>query len=196
MKHYIPNGIVQKALNTLPKNVFNLEKWLKKTLSYFNVSLFDPCCSNNANQLPLRYNSETSTIEYYNGTWTNTNISVYNPYICKFTLEVTANNPTPSDITLDLLEFNSFCSGTISQPIVQSINNNNEIEIFFANNCFEDILDRANVLLTGGEEQGNGYYTLQYRISGSSLFIKVNHINLNKIHNGYPFISVQVTFNI
>lgn len=54
--------------------LFSLDKWLKKLLGRYNVPFNDPCCTDDPNSVPLRYDPATSKIQRYNAsndTWVN-----------------------------------------------------------------------------------------------------------------------------
>jgi len=50
-------------------NGFDLLKWLRQSLlSYLNVAYYDNCCDTGKTTLPVRYNSTSQKLEYFNGT--------------------------------------------------------------------------------------------------------------------------------
>lgn len=67
-KWFVKRGYVYTSTNTVD-NGFDLLKWLKKTLlSYLNVPYYDNCCDTGSTTLPVRYNTETPGLEYFDGT--------------------------------------------------------------------------------------------------------------------------------
>ena len=73
-KYFIRNGFVEKlsTLDNVTKTTsFDLTRWLKKLLTYLNVQFYDKCCDSNSDYRPVRYNTNTNLVEYFDGTdWT------------------------------------------------------------------------------------------------------------------------------
>lgn len=72
---YIQKGQIITATKDKPANgLFNLNKLFKKFADWFHVPWVDDCCDADTTNLPVRYNHDTSKIQYYNPTtkvWTN-----------------------------------------------------------------------------------------------------------------------------
>lgn len=68
-KWFIKRGYVYNMNTPNADNGFDLLKWLRQSLlSYLNVAYYDNCCDAGKTTLPVRYNSTTSKLEYFNGT--------------------------------------------------------------------------------------------------------------------------------
>jgi len=70
---FLTKGIVKESTDIIShekQGSFNLTKWFKKLLSYFNVPFADPCCEPEANR-PVRLNNTNNTLESYDSS-TNT----------------------------------------------------------------------------------------------------------------------------
>ena len=69
---FIKKGFVYKDSKS-SDNGFDLQRWLKRILKRFNVTIFDPCCDTESNYVPMRFNLDTNKIEVIypgSGEWT------------------------------------------------------------------------------------------------------------------------------
>lgn len=68
-KYFIKKGYVYTLNTQNEDNGFDLLKWLRQSLlSYLNVPYYDNCCDAAKTVFPLRYNSTSQKLEYFNGT--------------------------------------------------------------------------------------------------------------------------------
>ncbi len=74
--YFIRDGFVEKLSNKDSEAAttgFDLKRWLKKLLVYLNVPTYDKCCDTTTTVRPVRFNTESSIIEYFDGTnWIDT----------------------------------------------------------------------------------------------------------------------------
>jgi len=67
-KWFLRRGIAYTSTSTVD-NGFDLLRWLKRMLTqYLNIEYYDKCCDSDKTTFPVRYNSETPGLEYFNGT--------------------------------------------------------------------------------------------------------------------------------
>lgn len=76
------------------KGFFGFRKMFWDYLNKLNVPFFDVCCEDAPTvTYPVRYNSETGTLQYFNGTtWTNLPFNAVNPTT---TTSTTTTTTTP-----------------------------------------------------------------------------------------------------
>jgi hypothetical protein len=68
MKTYIRSGQAYKTKSPT-KGDLDMEKLIRDTLAKFGIAANDPCCATFQPGLqPTRYNTNTSKLEYYDGT--------------------------------------------------------------------------------------------------------------------------------
>lgn len=79
------------------KGFFGFRKMFWDYLNKLNVPFVDPCCEDAPTvTAPVRYNSETGTIQYYNGTtWTNLPFDAVNPTTTTTTTSTTTTTTLP-----------------------------------------------------------------------------------------------------
>lgn len=74
--YFIRAGLVEKLSNKDSESRtvgFDMMRWLKKMLTRLNVSTYDKCCDTTTTTRPVRWNTEDSIFEYFDGTtWIDT----------------------------------------------------------------------------------------------------------------------------
>ncbi len=73
MQTWIQKGFVFKS-NEQKLGHFNLEKWLKQTLTKWKISFNDECCTPDTLSSPVRLNETTGKLQYFDKDtklWTN-----------------------------------------------------------------------------------------------------------------------------
>lgn len=79
INYFIRDGYVEKVSNKDSENRttgFDLKRWLKKLLTFLNVTFYDKCCDEGAVTLPVRANTTTGFLQVFDGTaWVDTDVA-------------------------------------------------------------------------------------------------------------------------